>query len=105
PLLDGDALRSGDGPGANWRCKVCDGTGQPVDEIGVISVKGQKRQHRSQKIFDVLGLGMFTAASGGFLLLCEPFRGALGSEVGTNAFNGRRRCPNAPGENLPPLLL
>ena len=59
-------------------------------------MKGQERDHRPVEILDVLSLGLVTAAGVWFLLLGEPFRESLHFEFGTNPFDGRRRCPNAP---------
>ena len=50
----------------------CDSTGQPVGEISVILMKGQKRDHRPQEILNVLNLGLLTASGVGFFLLGEP---------------------------------
>ena len=84
---------------------IGDGPCHLFGEIGVISVKGQKRPHRPEEVFNVFGLGLLTASGVGFLFLGESLGGALGFEIGTNALNGRRCCSNAPGENLPAFLL
>jgi len=52
--LHGNALRPGNCPTSDRGCVVGDGTGQPVGEIGVISMKGQELDHRPQEVFDVL---------------------------------------------------
>ena len=74
---------------------VGDGTCQAVGKIGVVRMKGQERHHRPEEVLDVLGLGFVTASGVGFLLLGETLGGPLGFEFGTNAFDGRRRCPHA----------
>jgi hypothetical protein len=96
PLLDRNAFGASDRAAPDRRGMIRDSTGQPVGEVGVICMKAQERDHRSQKIFDVLGLGFVTAAGIGILLLCETLRGSLGVEVGTNPLNSRWWCPNAP---------
>ena len=58
-------------------------------------MKGQERHDRPKEILDVLGLGLVTASGVGFLLLGEALGGSLGFEVGTNALDGRCRCPHA----------
>src|SRR5262249_51198453 len=73
PLLDGDSLGPGHCPRANRRGMIGDSTGQSVSEIGVILMKAQERHDRPVKVFDVLGVGLLTAAGIGFLLLGEPF--------------------------------
>jgi hypothetical protein len=95
PLLDGDALRAGDGAAPNGCRVLCHGTGQALAEIGVTLMECQERQDRSVEIIDVLGLGLLTAAGGGFLLLGVAIGGPLGFEVGSDAVDGRCRCPHA----------
>ena len=63
-LLDGDAPRPGDGPAADRRGMIGDGTGQAV---GVAGVEGQELQHRPVEVLDVLGLRLLTAAASFFL--------------------------------------
>lgn len=60
-LLDGDALRPGDGSASYRRGMIRYGTGQALGEISVICMKGQERDHRPQEVFNVLGLGFVTA--------------------------------------------
>ena len=86
---------SADRAAANGRCMGGDGLRQSVGEVGVVGVECQEPDHRPVKILDVLGLGLFPASGVGFLLLCEPFGGSLGFEVGTNPLDGRLRGPNA----------
>ncbi len=74
---------------------VCDGTGQPVGEIGVVGGERQERHHRPQEVFNVFGLGLLTAAGGGFLLFGVTFGGSLDLQVGTNSLDGGCRRPNA----------
>ncbi len=95
PLLDRDALRAGDGASANRGRMVRDGTGQTDGKRGVSFVKSQERQDRPEEIFNVHGLGLLSTANVGFLLLGVPLSGALGFEVGSNALDGRCRCPYA----------
>jgi hypothetical protein len=94
PLLDWDALRSGDSAAPNRRGVIRHGFGQPVGEISVHWVKGEGRQDRSQEIFDVFSLVLIPASEICFLLPCELFRRSLGFEVATNLVNRRRRCPD-----------
>ena len=84
PLLDRDAFRPGNRAAADRRCVIRHGPGHPLGEIGVIPMKAQERDHRPQEVFDVLGLGLVTAAGVGLLLLGEALRGSLGFEIGTN---------------------
>src|SRR5437762_1571912 len=83
PLLDRDALGPGDGSAPNWRGMVGDGTGNPLGEISVISVKAQEPHDRPEEVFDVLGLGLFTASGIGFFLLRKALGGSFGFEFST----------------------
>ena len=82
PLLDRDALRSGDCPGANGRGMNRDSTGEPVGKINVILMKAQERHHRPVEILDVLSLGLVTASGVGLLLLGKPLRQLLCQPLG-----------------------
>jgi hypothetical protein len=95
PLLDGNSLRPGHGAAADWCGVICDGPCHPRGKISVIRMKAQEHNNRPVEIFNVLGLGLVTAASVGFLLLGKTLRGSLGFEVGTNALDGRCQCPHA----------
>ena len=71
-LFDRDALGPGHGAAPDWRGMIGDGPCHLFGEIGVISVKGQKRPHRPEEVFNVFGLGLLTASGVGFFLLGEP---------------------------------
>jgi len=76
-----------------------------VDEIGVVFMKGQEADHGPQEILDVLGLGLHTSPSIGFLAFGEALSGSLDFEFGTDAVDCRCWCPYASGEDLPTFLL
>jgi hypothetical protein len=58
-------------------------------------VEGQERHDRPVEVLDVLGLGLVTAAGVGLLAPGVALRGPLCFEFGTDALDGRRRCPDA----------
>lgn len=94
PLLNGDAFRSSNASTSDRRGMVGDSLGNSVGEINVISVKAQERHDRSEELLDIFGLCFFSSPGVGFLLLGEALGGSLGFEIGTNALDGRRRCPD-----------
>jgi hypothetical protein len=96
PLFDGDTLRAGDGAAPDRRCVLGYRTGEPVAENGVVGMESQERHHRPEKIFDVLGLGLITAAGVGLFPFGLSFRGSLGFEFSTNPLDSRRHCPHSP---------
>lgn len=61
-LLDRDSLGAGHGAGPNRRGVIGDCTGQPLGEISVIFMKAEKRYNGPEEIFNVLGLGLASAA-------------------------------------------
>ncbi len=74
---------------------IGDGTGQPLGQLGVSGMEGEKRQHRPAEIVNVLRLGLVAAASGRLPSLCEALPGPLDLKFGTKALDGRGRCPDA----------
>jgi hypothetical protein len=78
PMFDRDSLRPGHGPTSDRGCVIGDSTGQAVGKIGVIRMKGQELDHRPQEVFDVIGLGVFTAFGIGIFPLCVALGGSLG---------------------------
>ena len=62
-LLNRDTLCSGDRATADRRGMIGDCSCHSVGKIGVFLVKAEERDHRTQKVFHVLGLG-FVAGSG-----------------------------------------
>src|SRR5438094_415031 len=68
-------------------------------------MESQERDHRPEEVLDVFRLGLFTAASVSRFPFGVPIGGSFYFEFSTNAIDGRRRCPNAPGEDLPASLL
>ena len=104
-LLDGNTLRPGDRAASDRRGVIGDGSCHPVGEISVFLMKAQERDHGPQKVIHILGLGLSTSAGIGFLAFGEALGGPLGFKLGTDAFDGCCRCPNAPGEDLPAFLL
>ena len=95
-LLDRDTHCPRHGTTADWRGMVGHGSCQAVGKLIVVRVKGQERHDRPEEVFDVLGLSLLTTASVGFPLLGVALRGTLGFEFGTDAVEGRRRCPTRP---------
>src|SRR4051812_13870591 len=65
----------------------------------------QEGRHRTEGVPDVPGLRLVPASGAGVPPPGVPVRGPPGFQFGTNPLEGRRRCPCAPGEDLPPLLL
>jgi len=89
PLFDRDALNADQRAASDGIGVIRHGTGQPVSEIGVAAMEGQKRDRRSEEVLDVLGLGFVTASGIGFLLLGKALGGSLGVEFATNPLDGR----------------
>jgi hypothetical protein len=87
-LLDRDALRPGDRPASYRSGMIGDSTGQAGGNIGVVCMKGQERDHNSQEVLDVFGLGLVTAFGSGFLALGVGLGGTLGFQFGSNPLNG-----------------
>ena len=84
---------------------IGDGSCNSVGEISVFLMKAQERDHGTQEILDVLGLGLHTSASIGFLAFGETLGSSLDFEFSTDAFNGCCWCPNSFREYLPTFLL
>ncbi len=89
PLLDRNALGSRDRAAANRRGMIGDGSCDSVAKIGIIFMKRQEAGHGPKEIFDVLGLGLHTSASIGFLTFGETISGSLDFKFNTDAVDGR----------------
>src|ERR1041384_3070772 len=76
-----------------------------MGEIPVTFMKAEKGFYGLEEIFNVLGLGLIPSSGIGVLAPGVALSGPLGFQFGTNPLDGRRRCPHAPGKDLPPLLL
>ncbi len=93
PSLDGDAFRSGDRAAAN-RCRmVRNSPGQPLGEIGMDGMKGQKCQDGGMKVLDVSSLCLFATASVGGFAFCELSGRSLGFKFRSNSRDRRCRRP------------
>lgn len=84
---------------------IGDGTGEPLAKISMVGMEVEERDDCTEEILDVLRLGVLTAAGIRFPPFGVALGGPLGIEFGTNAVDGRCRCPHSSGEDLAPLLL
>lgn len=80
---------------------VCHGTGQPVGEISVFSMKTQEGDHRPKEILDVFGLGLLSASGVGLLLLDEALGGSFGIQFRPNPFDSRSPREKSFGPSFP----
>lgn len=78
---------------------IRDSTAQPLSKIGVIFMKRQERYHRSVEIFNVLGLGLVSAASIRRLALGVALGRSLGFQFATDPLDGLRRA-HTPREKI-----
>ena len=96
PLLNRDAFRAGHGATSNRRRMIGYGTSETVSKLGVVGMKGKKRQDRSREVFDVLRLDRSTAFGIGHFSLGEALRRSFHFEFSSNPLNRGCRCPHAP---------
>jgi hypothetical protein len=101
-LLDRDGFGSGNRTTPDQGGTIGDGPCKLVGEFGVVGMKSQERQHRTEKVLDVLGLGLVKAVGVGYLprtcLACPercPWLGRRQSPLGW----APGESPNRPGQS------